>query len=106
MYFYLIDLIYLVEKYPLPHTLSIARRTLQLLPHLHTLYSSFQPSRELEVSGGGGGGGGDAVAIENIAENVGRICTAFPVLAEDAVAILLDMASASSMSHFLPPFPP
>lgn len=88
--------IYLVEKYPLPHTLPIAKRTLQLLPHLHTLYSSYQPSRDSsEIDSG--------VAISNIVENVGRICGAFPVLAEDAVAILLDMAEASSMALPLPP---
>jgi hypothetical protein len=81
-----------VGKYPLPHTLPIAKRTLQLLPHLHTLYSSFQPGPELSIN--------SVFAIENIVENVGRLCGAFPVLAEDALAILLDMASASSNFFF------
>ncbi len=83
---------HLVEKYPLPHTLNIAKQTLQLLNYLHTQQSQGEGAKNTKAT---------EDTIENIAENIGRICGAFPMLSEDALTMLLEMASVTSMQFII-----
>eukprot|EP01105_Mastigella_eilhardi_P001660 TRINITY_DN1197_c0_g2_i1.p1 TRINITY_DN1197_c0_g2~~TRINITY_DN1197_c0_g2_i1.p1 ORF type:complete len:1069 (-),score=277.21 TRINITY_DN1197_c0_g2_i1:53-3259(-) len=81
---------HLVQKYPVPKSLAVARAVLQRLQNYHCL----PPASEGNDSGSGGGSGSGSGAAQFLVWTLPaleRLCAAFPVLAEDCLVFLLEL---------------